>query len=911
MKQFRKLNCSIRPLLLGLFLLVFAGCGSSGSDSGTNEPPVISVPEAQTLTQGVALTGLVVNASDANGDVLTFSLSGAPDGLFIDSSTGALAWTPTYDQIGTHNVEISVSDGQTTVSELVTFVVAPANTDNAFPIAGGTLDPLTVPKYVTPLVIPPVMNTTGTDNDYAIAERQFKQQILPGGVWNTLTGRVDQFPATTVWSYGPESDPLPDSTDLGGAAGVAPAANSQFNYPAYTVESRADTPVSVHWVNDLVDAAGNYLPHLLFVDQTLHWANPTNVCADGTTGTDCMGNDGTPYLGPVPMVPHLHGAHVEGHSDGYPEAWWLPAANNIPSGYAMSGGMFDDATGSNAGDQGFANYVYRNDQPATTLWFHDHSLGMTRTNVYVGPAGFWLIRGDHAAGGANPVVDAVDNQATPDPNDGVLPGPAPVAGQAVLELNDPTNEIRKGIREIPLVIQDRSFNADGSLFYPQNRAFFQGLLDPEDLEIDFDGEEGVESDIAPLWNPEAFFNFIVVNGVTWPRLDVAQAQYRLRLLNGCNSRFLNLALVVVDPVTGIATDQEIPMYMFAAEQGALTKVVKVRTGFATPLLGDGTMPVEVAAPDADQALLMGLAERFEVLVDFSGLANGTIVRMINTAPDGPFGGFEGDHADPSTSGQVMQFVVDASLNGSSPTDPGGATPATSPENLVLNPELPLGVAGTTRKVSLNEAMSTNVCAVEDPVSGVITQVPGIAPYDPNATPADSVDRFEADCDAAGGEPFGPAAALLGIVKTLADDGSTVEPDDFAGIPLRWTDNTGASTPVPVTMANGSSVMINVTENPRVGDTEEWAIYNFTEDAHPIHLHLVRFEIVSRTSMQGEPIPNRSVMPWETGFKDMVIAYPDEITTIKAKFDLAGLYVWHCHIVEHEDNEMMRPYVVSP
>ena len=82
----------------------------------------------------------------------------------------------------------------------------------AAPVPGGTLDPLTIPKYVTPLVIPPVMNNSGMANDYNIAVRQFQQQILPGGVWNMLNGRADAFPATTVWSYGPAADPLPDST---------------------------------------------------------------------------------------------------------------------------------------------------------------------------------------------------------------------------------------------------------------------------------------------------------------------------------------------------------------------------------------------------------------------------------------------------------------------------------------------------------------------------------------------------------------------------------------------------------------------------------------------------------------------------------------------------------------------------
>jgi FtsP/CotA-like multicopper oxidase with cupredoxin domain len=127
----------------------------------------------------------------------------------------------------------------------------------------------------------------------------------------------------------------------------------------------------------------------------------------------------------------------------------------------------------------------------------------------------------------------------------------------------------------------------------------------------------------------------------------------------------------------------------------------------------------------------------------------------------------------------------------------------------------------------------------------------------------------------------------------------------------WADMTGASTPVEVILQNGSTVAVNVTENPTQGDIEEWSIYNFTEDAHPIHLHLVRFEVVSRGDIEDFPIAaGAGVEPWETGFKDTVIAYPDQITTVKAKFDITGLYVWHCHIVEHEDNEMMRPYVVS-
>jgi FtsP/CotA-like multicopper oxidase with cupredoxin domain len=728
-------------------------------------------------------------------------------------------------------------------------------------LPGGSLDPNSVPKYVTPLVIPPVMNNDGEVDSYDIAVRQFSQQILPGGIWNTINGRSDAFDATTLWSYGPAADPAP---------AIAPDPGSQFNYPAYTVETVSDVPVSVRWINDLVTPEGDCRPHLLAVDQTLHWANPPMDCRDGTTRTDCTGDSPEPYEGPVPLVTHVHGAHVDPHSDGYPEAWWLPVCNQT-DGLATSGSLFDDATGTNPGDLGYADYVYRQDQPATTLWYHDHSLGMTRSNVYAGPAGFWLVRGGK--------YDKVIDGATKDP--AVLPGPAPVAGQGVLALNVPGDPVRNSIREIPIAIQDRSFDDNGAaLFYPDNRAFFEGLNE-ETGPKQFPGEGKLaidfvpDSDIAPIWNPEAFFNVMVVNGVSWPELEVAPARYRFRLLNGCNSRFLNLALVTDE-------GEEIPFYQIGAEQGFLRQVVRVETGFATALPGDGTLPPLMATPDPQQALLMGLAERADVIVDFSGLPDGTRIRMTNTAPDAPFGGFPDVPADPGTTGQVMEFVVNSGLL--LPSD----AMTTSPLYMVPKVEMALSTrVDVTRQVSLNEGESEEVCVDVD-ARGNVVQVDGEPPHCPGLS-----------------APFGPKEALLGTVD-LSDE------DEPEGIPLKWTDHSGVSTPVPVTMADGVTVkMINVTENPTVGSTEDWEMYNLTADAHPIHLHLVRFEVLGRTLLDGvTPSPNGSLQPWESGFKDTVISYPDEITTVRARFDIPGLYVWHCHIVEHEDNEMMRPYVVS-
>jgi len=113
----------------------------------------------------------------------------------------------------------------------------------------------------------------------------------------------------------------------------------------------------------------------------------------------------------------------------------------------------------------------------------------------------------------------------------------------------------------------------------------------------------------------------------------------------------------------------------------------------------------------------------------------------------------------------------------------------------------------------------------------------------------------------------------------------------------------------------------VTENPAVGATEIWEIYNTTADAHPIHLHEVAFEVVNRQAIFVDEAqqkvwvntssPAQPPQPWERGLKDTVIAYPGEVTRIKAKFGAPGQFVWHCHIVEHEDNEMMRPYRIGP
>jgi spore coat protein A len=633
----------------------------------------------------------------------------------------------------------------------VTIIGPGAFRATAATLPGGSLDPNTVPKYVTPLFVLPAMpqSTNAVDSGldcYEISVRQFGQQVLPSG-----------FPATQVFGYG--------------ATGNA----ATFHYPSNTIEARVDRQVRVTWSNELMTSAGSFRPHLLTIDQTLHWANPPG----GINGRDSRPVFATtpgPYRGPVPIVTHLHGAHVTEEGDGYPEAWYLPAARDIPSGFARVGSFYDrfkaearDRFGVNWGP-GNAIFQYRNDQRATALWYHSHELGITRTNIYAGLTGMYLLRG-----GSNDLPS------------GVLPGPAPRVG-------DPAGT---RYREIPLVIQDRSFNTDGSLFFPNSRDFFG--------DVPAGGPFIPTTDVPPQWNPEFFGNMNVVNGRTWPALTVEPRRYRFRLLNAANTRVFMLK-IVSNPLAPRPASAALPIWVIGADGGFLPAPTKV------------------------DSLPIATSERYDVIVDFTGIRPGTALYLINEGPDEPFGGggpgTEFEPADPATTGQVMKFVV-GSLSSQDNSTP--------PSQLRLPSLSRLGSASRTRRLSLNEMAS--MIFMDAPV--------------------------------------------MGMLGTTGSDG---KPN-----PLHWSDP--------------------VTENPNRGATEIWELHNFTEDAHPIHVHQVQFEVLSRGPREGT-VTTRPPEAWERGTKDTVIALPGEITRLKARFDISGRFVWHCHIIDHEDNEMMRPYQVT-
>jgi spore coat protein A len=221
-------------------------------------------------------------------------------------------------------------------------------------------------------------------------------------------------------------------------------------YPGPTIEARRNQPIRVHWINDLPTT------HLLPIDHTIHGAEE--------------------FRPDVRNVVHLHDGNTPAEFDGHPDQWYTPGKTEI-------GPLFRTDV-----------FEYPNRQPATTLWYHDHAIGITRLNVYAGLAAFYLLR---------------------DEEEERLPLP-------------------KGPFEIPIVIQDRQFNSDASLFYPAQ------------------------------WVPEFFGNTILVNGKVWPFLNVEPRRYRFRMLNGSNARFYTLKF-----------DPDLPFHVIGTDGGLLERPVTV------------------------------------------------------------------------------------------------------------------------------------------------------------------------------------------------------------------------------------------------------------------------------------------------------------------------------------------------
>jgi len=423
-----------------------------------------------------------------------------------------------------------------------------------------------------------------------------------------------------------------------------------------------------------------------------------------------------------------------------------------------------------------------------------------------------------------------------------------------------------GAYDIGMAIQDRAFTAEGQLYYP---AYKDDPLPGTDETVgdvvpqafyDAMGED------APSIVPEFFGDTILVNGMAWPNLDVAAGDYEFRLLNGSDSRFY--VLTVSDP--------DVAVYLVGTDGGLLPQAITISDG-------DGIQ-------EPGEFIVLAPGDRVELVFDFSKLSAGETVKLLNIGPEfEPFkgvtadglllGGAEAADADDPV-GNIMQFTVSSSIT---PFD----------AQLFDN-----GVAVTLAASFVNLALDADDNGIADAATNV--RLLGL---------------FE------GTDEFGRITPMLG----KAEEGTII------------TDKVSAGDFGPLLFS------APVTEMPLLGSTEQWQFFNFTEDAHPIHVHLVQYQVVEKREIffldedeNGVPDDTTgdgfisygsgstpdyaladiwigdeiALRPEETGWQDTVLVDPGTMMSIVATYDIAGEYVWHCHILSHEDNEMMRPYLVT-
>lgn len=679
-----------------------------------------------------------------------------------------------------------------------------------------------------------------------VTMKEASRQVLPtGGSYTNTFGTANVCPTvnvqpTTIWAY--ETADAVTGTVLGPAF-----------WPAVTVEARRHVPTQLEYVNTLPNGPGS-LQELISVDKTLHWADPDNSpmmnpCMENGTLPGCN----QPYSGTVPAVPHLHGAEVSSLFDGGPNAWFTPDGKKGTGYYSLT----------DAGS-GKAVYRYDNDQLPGTLWFHDHALGATRINVYSGLEAFYFVR-------------------------------APFIEPARLP---------SGPYEIEMAIQDRQFDSNSQLFFPD------GSGDPAS------NLNGVPANPNqhPFWIPEFIGDTVVVNGTPWPYLDVEPRRYRFRLLNGSNSRFYNLTF---GDLSGDNIQSLVPVYAIGSDGAYLDK--------PTPPM---------------QNVLFAPGERMDVIVDFSGFA-GKNITVKNDArvpyPDGPAVPLPvGDpRLGPEDMPQpqmanVMQFRVSAA-----PVVDRSCNPATdsckSRKKMIRltdgNGQLAPGVRiDKKRQLVLKEHVGFDT-VVEPPLETGPTEVllnnttwDGLrSPGNAASFPQDGISEL----------PQVGSTELWEIINLTMDahpihthlfqfqilNRQHFDDSEDHGYPKVWADAFGPTLPatcdnidplnpcpgygppLPYTVANADGALGG---NPAIGPY-----------------------------LEGNPQPPA---PEEAGWKDTARILPGQVMRLvvrvaptdtpisrvsagknRYRFDptVGPGYVWHCHIIDHEDNEMMRPMVITP
>ncbi len=686
----------------------------------------------------------------------------------------------------------------------------------------------------------------GTDY-YEIEAAQYTQQVHPA------------IPTTKFWGY-------------------ADAATKDHRYLGGVIVAKRGTPIKLK-VSNLMPAAS-----ILPVDPTL--VDATMAAAFGGR-TDRI-------------AVHLHGGFVFWDSDGGPFHWFSNANN--PDGFVF-GPSFINTAGSGA-----ALYSYPNDQSARFLWYHDHAYGVTRTNAYAGIASAYLITDDAEA-------QLISSGVLPD-FDGYPLG-------------------------IPLIIQDKTFwdpasndpgypsivpagAVKGSLWYPH---IYEGgpadtlpsmLLSDPNLCGSGTGRWEINGGTPPPVSTvaEFFSDTLLVNGAPYPVLGpLPPRRFRFRFLNGSNARFYNLQLYVADnSPDGITlvdsgdvdnngnpilkpSNQSGPAFVQIGNEAGFLPAPAVFTKDGTNKNSNNFIGYKLTSPfgSSDPTinnvnrynLVMAPAERPDVIIDFRGFEGQDLI-LYNDAP-APFPG--GDIRNDYYGGDQ-----DLTCIGGAPS----TVPGFGPDTRVLM-RIKVGTSGSISELSFAQTVAALQQAL--PITFRMTQ------------PSTKI---------------GPQGGAQ--VKSLNEDF-----DSYGR--LRQT----LGNPAPTEYL---SVPTDVAHS---GQVQQWQVFNFTGDTHPMHFHLVNVNIQKReqwaftTNGNGDTVPllNKKGMPYaipgtacppdanEQGWKETVRMNPGEVITVNMKFTLpsgknqpppsprlqasygikGAEYVWHCHILEHEEHDMMHALVV--
>lgn len=681
----------------------------------------------------------------------------------------------------------------------------------------------------------------------ALYMKEFLVNVLPA---NTPTAT----PYAGTYVFGYRTDPATTTADT---------------YIGPVFVAARGTPTAVQYVNNLPDTTATKVGVWKYsADQTLHWADPANLgMMMGMCSVPPVAGDPPQcfkYAGPIPVVPHLHGGEVPAAIDGGPDAWFL----NQKTAYSTHGkGYYTYNYDPEADAQNnFSIYRYPNSQEAGPLWFHDHLLGGTRINVYAGLAGAYLL--------TDPSLN--------------LPQGMTATGLDYDPVNSPGTNTSL---TIPLVLQDRMFDNAGQLYFP-------------DL--------GLNPTEHPLWIPEFVGDTIVVNGRSWPYLQVDPRRYRFLMINGSNARFYQLSL-----------DKNVPMYVIGTDGGFLDNPVRVTS------------------------LMIGPGERYQFIIDFGTYANKTLL-MTNTGRT-PFP--KGSPPNGATLGRIIQFRVNPKIanfvdNSYNPAIGGAIRSGTQVIQRLVNPASGTLNANVTvaknRQLTLNEVMGMG-----GPLEILVNNTKWngkrpIAPVPPATMPSfepisgfssDGIGNYLSELPAEGttevweiinltadAHPIHLHLIQFQILNRQNFNVSNYNKAYAMVFPAGYDFTTGITTlggvflpaygpPMTYTSPGTTSP---ITQAPIVGGNPDVKPY-----------------------LQGKAVPPDAN---EAGWKDTAVMYPGQVTRIAVRFSptdtapgtvahypfvpnppnpgvSAGTYsnydfVWHCHIVDHEDNEMMRPYQVN-